>query len=100
MVAHLSSEWIVESGATEHVARDRVGFVEYRRIPSGSKVLCMGNGDSVDVLGMCTYKLDLRGGRALLIHDVLYAPDVRRNLLSVTALLRLGFRLSFENNGV
>jgi len=47
-----------------------------------------------------TYKLDLRGGRALLIHDVLYVPDVRRNLLSVTALLRLGFCLSFENNGV
>jgi len=44
--------------------------------------------------------LDLHGGRALLIHDVLYDLDVRRNLLSVTDLLRLEFRLSFENNGV
>jgi len=51
MVAHLSSEWIVDSGATEYVARDQVGFVEYRRIPSGSKVLCMGNCDGVDVFG-------------------------------------------------
>ena len=51
-------------------------------------------------MGMGTYKLDLHEGRTLLIHDVLDAPDVRRNLLSVTALLRLGFRLSFENNGV
>jgi len=52
------------------------------------------------VLGTSTYKLDLRGGRVLLIHDVLYALDVRQNLLSVTVLLGLGFCLSFKNNGV
>ena len=60
----------------------------------------MGNNDSVDVLGMGTYKLDLHGGRTLLNHDVFYTPDVQQNLLPVTALLRLGFRLSFKNNGV
>ena len=60
----------------------------------------MGNGDSVDVLGMGTYKLYLHEGRTLLIHDVLYAPNIRQNLLSVIALLRLGFLLSFEDNGV
>ena len=36
----------------------------------------MGNGDSMDVLSMGTYKLDSHVGRALLIHDVFYAPDV------------------------
>ena len=100
MVDHPSSDWIVDSGAAEHVARDRVGFVEYHQIPSGSKVLYKRNGDNVDVLGIGTYKLGLRGGRALLIHDVLYAPDTRRNLFSATALLKLGFRLSFKNNDV
>ena len=29
MVALLSSDWIVDSGAIEHAVRDRVGFVEY-----------------------------------------------------------------------
>jgi len=66
----------------------------------GSKVLYKENGDNVDVLCMGTYKLDLRGGRAVLIHDAFYDPDVRRNLLLDIVLLRLGFRLSFENNGV
>ena len=59
MVAHPSSDWIVDSGATEHVAKDRVGFVEYCQIPSGSKVPFMGNGDSVNVLDMGTYELRL-----------------------------------------
>jgi len=72
MVAHLSSDWIVDSRATKHVARDQVEFMEYRRIPSGSKVLFMGNGDSIDVLGMRTYKLDLRGGHTLLINETSY----------------------------
>jgi len=43
----------------------------YHRIPSGSKVLFMGNSESVDVLGIGTYKLELGGERAILIHDVL-----------------------------
>ena len=37
----------------------------------------MGNDSSVDVLGIGTYKLELRGGRTLLFHDVLFALDIR-----------------------
>ena len=55
----------------------------------------MGNGASVEVLGIGTYKLDLRDGRTLLLHDVLYAPEIQRNLLSLLVLLRLGFRFVF-----
>ena len=88
--------WTVDSAATEHVARDRVGFVEYRQIPVGSGDIKVRNGASVEVLGIGTYKLELRGGRTLLLHDVLYAPEIRRNLLFVVTLLRLGFRLIFR----
>ncbi|KAG5553390.1 hypothetical protein RHGRI_011316 [Rhododendron griersonianum] len=100
MVAHSFPAWTVDSGATEHIVRDRVGYVEYRRIPKGSQDIKVGNGASVEVLGIGTYKLDLRGGRTLMLHDVLFAPDIRRNLLSLVTLLRLGFKFVFENNGV
>ena len=60
----------------------------------------MGIGASVEVFGIGTYKLDLRGGHTLLFHDVLYAPEIRRNLLSLLVLLRLGFRFVFQNNYV
>jgi hypothetical protein len=36
----------------------------------------------------------------LLLHDVLYAPEVWQNLLSVNQLLRLGFEIVFKNIGV
>jgi hypothetical protein len=83
MVADSSSEWTVDSATTKHVARERTGYVEYRRLPVGSQKLYMGNRSSVDVIGIGTYKLDLRRGRTLLLHDVLYALEVRQNLLLV-----------------
>ena len=72
-----------------------MGFVEYHRIPIGSRDIKVGNGASVEVLGIGTYKLELRGGHTLLFHDVLYAPEIRMNLLSIVILLRLGFRFIF-----
>ena len=95
LVANSAPMWTVDSAAIKHVARNRVGFVEYCRIPVGCRDIKVGNGASVEVLGIGTYKLELRGGRTLLLHDVLYAPEIRRNLLSIVTLLRLGFRFIF-----
>lgn len=101
MVAHTSPyNWILDTGPTQHIAMNRSGFVEYRRVPAGSRGIFVANGDTVQVIGIGTYKLDLRGGRTLLLHDVLYAPDVRRNLLSGTALLKINYRFILEDLGV
>ena len=100
LVANSAPMWTINSATTKHAARDRVGFVEYRRIPVGSRDIKVENRASVEVLGIGTYKLELQGGRTLLLHDVLYAPKIRMNLLSVVTLLRLGFRFIFENNYV
>ena len=56
-------------------------FVEYCQIPVKSRDIKVGNGASVEVLGIGTYKLKLRGGRTLLLHDLLYALEIQRNLL-------------------
>ena len=69
--------WTIDSTTTEHVVRDRVGFVDYYRIPIGSRDIKVGNGASMEVFGIGTYKLELQGGRTLLLHDILYAPEIR-----------------------
>ena len=71
--------WTINSATTKHAARDRVGFVEYCRIAVGCKDIKVGNRASVEVLGIGTYKLELQGVRTLLLHDVLYALEIRRN---------------------
>ena len=96
LIAYSILDWIVDTRAIEHVARDRVGFVKYRQVPTGSRWMRMGNESKVKVLGIGTYKLQLRRGRTLLLHDVLYAPGMRQNLLTVNVLLDLGFSFGFN----
>ena len=100
MVAETFPVWTVDSAATDHIARDRGAFVDFRRIPKGSKRIYMGNNSSVDVLGIGTCELTFHGGRKLLLHDVLYAPEIRRSLVSVLVLLRYGLKMVFEYAGV
>uniref|UniRef100_A0A2N9GDW0 Reverse transcriptase Ty1/copia-type domain-containing protein n=1 Tax=Fagus sylvatica TaxID=28930 RepID=A0A2N9GDW0_FAGSY len=88
------------TGATDHVAKDRVEFVEYRRVPTDSRWMRMGNESRVEVLGIGTYKLQLHHGRTLLLHNVLYAPGMTQNLLSVNVLLELGFSFGFHGCSV
>ena len=76
LVANSTPMWTIDSAAIEHVARDRVGFIEYHRIPVGSRDIKVGNEASMEVLGIGTCKLELCGGRTLLLHDVLYAPEI------------------------
>ena len=56
----------------------------------------MGKSSRVEVKGIDTCKLTLHGGRILLLHDVLYALEIQRNLISVHVLLELGYYLTFH----
>jgi hypothetical protein len=60
----------------------------------------MGNESRVKVLGIGNYKLQLRHGLTLLLHDVLYVPGMRLNLLLVNVLLELGFSFGFHGRFV
>ena len=81
--------WTVHSRATDHIARDRDAYVEYCRISQGSKWIYVGNNSKVKEKRIGTYKLTLRGGHILLLHDVLYALEIRRNLIYVHVILEL-----------
>ena len=50
--------------------------------------------------GIVKCKLVLRSGQILFLHDVLFAPDIPHNLVSVLVLLKLNFELRFHGQGV
>ena len=60
----------------------------------------MVNNTSSDMLGIGTCKLLMRKGHTLYLHDVLYAPEVHRNLVSVVVLVKFGFKIVFEQDCV
>ena len=92
--------WIVDSAAIDHIARGRNAYVDFHRILKGSRSIYMGNNTSTDVLGIGTCKLLMQKGRTLYLHDVIYAPEVRRNLVSIVVLVKLSFKIVFEQDYV
>ena len=42
----------------------------------------------------------MRSGQTLFLHNVLFVPDIYRNLVSMLVLIKLDFELSFHGQGV
>ena len=97
---NLFSDWIIDTGATRHIARDRAGFVDYKKIPTGTHIVYMGNGSYEKALGVGSYQLHLRIEPTPLLHDVLYVPGVLYNFLSIFTLLKLGDDFHLSWNGL
>ena len=100
-------DWIIESGATQHMKFDRNSlsdYVEFKQpciinliiwyliIRDNGTILAYGKGTYCLVanLGNCTQHIAL--------HEVLYLRDLKRNLLSVRAMTKLGAFVEFEGN--
>ena len=98
--------WIVDSTATDHIARDRDAYVDFRQISKGSRSIYMGNNASADMLGINTCTLLTRKRRTLYLHDVFFffffffAPEVFQNLVSIVVLVKLDFKILFEQDYV
>lgn len=68
-------------------------FVEYRKILIGSRWLYLGNNVRADIRGIKTYQLELQRNESLILYDVLY---VLWNLILISSLFALGYKLNFE----
>ena len=77
------------------MTKDRGTFIEFRRVPDGERWIYVGNNARISVKGKGTCKLVLHGGQTLLLHDVLYASNIHRNLIFVLVLLKFDFNWYF-----
>lgn len=93
----VAGQWIIDSGATCHVASNRDFF---QSIISSSSDLTAANGEKIDVKGKGTCAIEVLNGsgRAITVtaKDVLYAPGIDGNLLSVRKLLDANFTVNFN----
>ena len=60
----------------------------------------MGNMTKVTVVAVGVVTLHFDGGKELILQDCLYAPSVRRNLISVPSLACNGFLVLFNKNSI
>ena len=98
MVGSNSKEWWIDTGATRHVCTNRDHFSFFEPI-QGEKIY-MGNFASADVKGQGKVLLKMTSGKILTLKDVLYVPEIRKNLVSGSLLSKHGFRIVFESDKV
>ena len=92
--------WWLDSGASKHVAMSRAVFSEFKEMKTGEHRIYMGNNSYCDVLGTGTIQIQLKGGNNLILTDVLCAPNMRKNLISVPQLDKKGFGTRFVSGKV
>ncbi|KAH0632545.1 hypothetical protein KY284_035331 [Solanum tuberosum] len=94
-----TTSWCVDSGATDHICSTLQGFQDTRKLIKGEVNVFQADGSSAPVLALGNITFSFDSGRVLILKDVLYVPEVRRNLISYSKVLRDGYDVNFSYNG-
>lgn len=95
ILSEKSSDWINDSGATDHMTHDRSIFITYNEYKGPRVVRYGGVTGSQKIAGIGTIEVQsiVEKGRLvdLLLKDVLYEPGSRRNLISTCHAYEQGY---------
>ena len=90
LVGSNPKEWWIDTGATRHVCSDKKMFSTFEPIETGEKVV-MGNSATSEINGQGKVVLKMTSGKELTLTNVLYVPEIRKNLVSGSLLNSHGF---------
>ncbi|GKF42555.1 putative RNA-directed DNA polymerase [Tanacetum coccineum] len=94
-LVHDDSSWILDSGATCHVATRKEYFSSYT--PGDFGVVRMGNTGLSRIAGIGDICLKFDTGMELVLHNVKHVPDMRLNIISIGLLDEDGYHNSYGN---
>ena len=89
--------WYFDIGATKHITSHHDMFTCIEAVPNGNTVTCANNA-SYPVKGVGKIVLTAVNGSSFTLSDALYVPGIKKNLLSVFALARLGLIVKFVDD--
>ena len=92
--------WVIDSGATNHVCFSVQGFEETRSLASNEVSLRTGDGSLVLAEAIGNVRIYFDNYRFLLLKDVFFVPNFKRNLISVAYLVKDSYTVSFGQTAV
>ncbi|KAD5802565.1 hypothetical protein E3N88_13925 [Mikania micrantha] len=95
-----SNTWVLDTGCGTHICNLLQGFKRSKDIKKGDVSLFMGNGATVQVEARGDYTLNLPSGLEVILRNVLYAPSLTRNIISVSILRQYGYGFKFIENDI
>jgi hypothetical protein len=91
-----SCTWWIDSGATIYVVNSLQELSMRRTLPKRERTIRVANGEEAKVEAIGELPLEISNDFTLYLHDVLYVPSMRRNLISVSCLDADEFDCLFE----
>ena len=95
LVGYNRKERWIYTGATCHVCSDKKVFSTFEPIETREKVF-MGNFATLEIKGQGIVVLKMTSEKELTLTNVLYVPELHKNLVSSSLLNSHGFRLVFK----
>ena len=91
--------WLIDSGASKHITcqRDILSFLSENKF---SQKVTLGDDYQYPIKGVGESNYKLNSGTPMKMKDVLYVPGLTKNLLSISALEKKGFRVAFIDGEV
>lgn len=86
----------MDTGATRHVCGDKSLFLSMQVINDEER-LYMGNSTNLEIKEKGKVVLNLTSAKNLALYDVLYVPDISKNLIFRPILVRKSFKISESN---
>jgi len=86
--------WIVDSGASQHLSRDRTQFLTYKSV-SQPKSITIADGTRIEAHGIGDIAIQTRAG-IIRLTDVWYVPNMGASLISVARMVDAGYTVQFD----
>jgi hypothetical protein len=90
IVSHYDQQWLLDSGASNHMCLHRHWFITYQSIDDG--IVYMGNDISYKVVGIGSIQIKMFDGSFKILTDVRHVPELRKNLISLGVLDTGGYK--------
>jgi hypothetical protein len=97
---HTTYDWIVDSGATQHMTFEQEWFTTYEHI--SPRRVFMGDDTVLEAIGKGSIRATMQVGDQLThttITQVLHVPEMQNNLILVSKLISKGFKVEFDKDG-
>ena len=96
-ITDTSNTWCIDFGSTNHICNTLQGFRSIRQCRNGEIKLTLASNATISAVAIRVVVLECKNNRILVLRDVLYVLNSRRNLISVSKLINNGFTVSFSN---